>query len=239
MTDMTIDSQDIPAGRTYEYRARLEQDNVGAVDSPRDYDGNAAILVLSHRRYDLPNEDDTGRLGEALEHGGLNLAARYLSTFHDAVVVPVWGYEHGALALSAGRRVGAFGDPWDSGLAGLAYCRRSWARKNLRAPSAGETLDDVIERAISVEVDQYSAWLQGDVFGWIAERRIIADDDQGDKDGWEQIESVWGYIGNDREYALGEAVSVCESRRTEDDGDDAEIDDLRAAELNSGAILGT
>lgn len=230
--DMTIDSQDVPAGRTYEYRARLELDPYGDTDSPRDNDGNAAILVLSWSRYNLPNEDDTGRLDEAFERGGLRLAARYLAVAHDAVVVPVWGYEHGQLALSAGKRVGAFSDPWDSGLAGLAYCRRSWARENLRAPSAGETLDDVIEQAIRAEVTYYDAWQQGDVFGWIAERRVITAEDEQDSDAWEQIESVWGYIGDDREHTLGEAVEACERQRAEDDGDASEIDDLRRAELN-------
>ena len=32
--------------------------------------------------------------------GGWRLAARYLSVWHDAVVVPVWGYAHGDLALA-------------------------------------------------------------------------------------------------------------------------------------------
>lgn len=234
MSDMTIDSQNVPVGRVYEYRARLELDPYGNTDtdSPRDNDGNAALLVLSHRRYELPNEDDTGRLSEAFERGGLRLAARYLTVFHDAVVVPVWGYEHGQLALSAGKRVGAFSDPWDSGLAGLAYCRRSWARENLRGPGANETLDDVIEQAIHAEVTQYDAWAQGDIFGWVAERRVITEGAAPDES-WEQIESVWGYIGDDREYALGEAVETCERQRTEDDGDEAEIDELRQAELGA------
>lgn len=228
---LTIDTQDIPDGRTYEYRARLEWEESGMVDSPRDDECNGARLVLSHRNYNLPNEDDTGQLAEAAERGGYRLAARYLSVVHDAVVVPVWGYDHGTLTFRAGTRIGAYADQWDSGLAGLAYCTREWARDNLTVPE-GQTLDDVIASMIAGEVQRYSDWGSGDVFGYIAERRVIVDeDDRDDDDDWEHIDSCWGFIGDDREYAMGEAVAACESQRAEDDADETEIDDMRMAEV--------
>lgn len=232
--EYTIDTADVAAGRTWEYRARLQSDPYADVESPRDDEGNAAHLVLSVDRYDLPHEDDTDRLDEAFERGGLALAARYLTVCHDAVVVPVWGYSHGGLTLSAGTRSGAYADMWDSGLAGLAYVRRDWARENLGEPAEHETLDDMIVRVIGGEVDRYDAWANGDVFGAIAERRPVldedSDDDRGEDDEWEEIDAVWGFIGDDREYALGEAVDMCEQQRDEDDSDEIEIDDMRDAE---------
>ena len=227
--DLTIDEQTI-TGTRFEYRARVVADTSGDAESPREW-CNVARLCLSHRRYDLPWEDDTEgeRVREAMDRGGLRLAARYLSIVHDAVVLPVWGYEHGAITFSAGQRVGEYADVWDSGLAGLAYITRDVARAELRDPGEAETLDDVAEKAITGEVETYAAWSRGEAYGWTVERRPVDTDDE-----WEDLDSVWGYIG-ETEYPMSEAVSTAESYRTEDDqataDDAAEIESLRLSEL--------
>jgi hypothetical protein len=236
--DLTVDEQTI-TGERFEYRARVVVDTSGDADSPREWCSNVARLCLSHRRYDLPWEDDTAgeRVQEAMDRGGLRLAARYLSVVHDAVVLPVWGYEHGAITFSAGQRTGAYRDVWDSGLAGLAYITRDVARAELRTPGEGETLDDVAEQAITGEVETYAAWSRGEVYGWIVERRPL--DEYGDADElamWEDLDSVWGYVG-ETEYPMSEAVSTAESYRREDDQeaatDQAETDDAQRTELGS------
>lgn len=240
--DLTVAEQTI-TGTRYEYRARVVQDEHGDVDSPREW-SNVARLCLSHRRYDLPWEDDTTgeRVREAMERGGLRLAARYLSVVHDAVVLPVWGYDHGALTFSAGTRAGAYADVWDSGLAGLAYMPRDVARDELMAPSTAETLDDVAARAITGEVETFAAWSRGDVYGWVVERRPL--DEYGDADvfgDWDELDSCWGYVG-ETEYPLAEALDNADAYRTADDAqatadaqaaadDAAEVESLRLAEL--------
>lgn len=49
------------------------------------------------------------------------------------------------------------------------------------------------------------AWIEGDVWGWISEKRWNPDGDQEDDEGWEGIESVWGYYG--KSHATAEAES--------------------------------
>lgn len=226
---LTVTEQTI-TGTQYEYRARVVHDTDGDTENPRSWD-NVARLCLSHRRYDLPWEDDTTgeRVREAMDRGGLRLAARYLSAVHDAVVLPVWGYEHGGITFRAGTRIGAYADAWDSGLAGLAFITRDVARDELRAPSEGEMIDDVAAQQITAEVETYAAWSRGEVYGWTVERRPVDSDDA-----WGELDSVWGYIG-ETDYPMSEAVSTAETERGIDDqqaADDAEeINSLRLAEL--------
>lgn len=231
----------------YEYRAVVVHDEEPG-DSPREWE-NVASLALAHGRYDLPWEDETPgeRVREACERGGWRLAARYVSAVHDAVVVPVWGYEHGQLTIHGGDRIGQYADEWDSGQCGLAWLTRDRAREELPV-GEGEALDDVAERCIGQEIDTYDAWLRGEVYGWTAERRRLdwAEDDvdQGDDgDGWEHIDSCFGYVGwSETDHCLAEAKAACEAQRAEDDeaeaarlaeiaADEEEIADLMRCEL--------
>lgn len=216
-------------GRAAEYRARVVIDpDPSGVDSPRDDDVNVARLCLDVAHYALPWEDDTAgeRVREAMERGGYRLAARYLSTVHDAVVVPVWGYSHSGLTLTAGPRIGSFSDPWDSGLAGLAYLTRDQAREHLAAPGEGQALDDVAEAAIRAEVTEYDAWARGDVYGYIVDSRSLGGGD------WSERESCWGFIGWG-DYVFQEALAAAESCREADDADAIEIDEMASAELGT------
>jgi hypothetical protein len=230
--DLTVDAQTI-TGTRFEYRARVVLDTSGDAESPREW-CNVARLCLSHKRYDLPWEDDTTgeRVREAMDRGGLRLAARYLSVVHDAVVLPVWGYDHGLMTFTAGSRTGNYADVWDSGLAGLAYVTRDTVRTELRTPGETETADDVAAQAITGEVETYAAWSRGEVYGWVVERRPV--DDEDDDTAWDELDACWGYIG-ETDYPMAEAVSTAERQQFAGDqaaaDDDAETDDLRRTEL--------
>lgn len=52
---------------------------------------------------------------------------------------------------------------------------------------------------------EIQAYVEGDVWGWISEKRWNPDEDQEDDEGWEAIESVWGYYG--KSHATAEAES--------------------------------
>lgn len=127
----------------------------------------------------------------------------------DYLVVPVYAYIHGGIALSVGRG-GQFSDPWDSGTAGFALLDINDAchwfmvdREDFDPAQAYKNLEG--------EIETYNQYLCGDVWGYIVERlnryaKIIGDtvDVNETLDNWEAVESCSGYYGSDT--ALEEAV---------------------------------
>src|SRR5215469_11084127 len=95
-------------------------------ESPHDWELRGADMVLSLRNYDLPND-----AGVDTSESGMNLdeLTVYLKDELGALLVlPVYGYEHSGIALTAGPRRYPFDCPWDSGVAGVAYVTpRIWA----------------------------------------------------------------------------------------------------------------
>lgn len=202
------------------FRVRVVPDD--DAESPREWD-NIATMVLAHNRYNLPREGGYEHvIDEAFERGGYALAARYLSVCHDAVVMPVYGYDHGQLTLRVGD---SYACPWDSALAGLVYMPRSLARAELGDPS-----DDKIRDALRAEVQVYDQYLTGDVYGYIVEREI---------DGvWEDADtfnSCWGLFGAD--YAAAEGIAAMEAIAADITADyladEAEINEMRLAEVGA------
>ena len=153
--------------------------------SPREFD-NLSIMVLFHKRYNLPNEfaidfaDYEGwadmRAGIEAE-GGIN-------------ILPVWGYDHGSLAIAAGDN-NPFTCPWDSGQLGFVFTteeRIEWLGADR----------DRIEEFLKLEVEEYSRYSMGEVYGY----EVF--DDRG-----EVIDSCWGYYG----YADAEAEAKAACQR--------------------------
>lgn len=52
----------------------------------------------------------------------------------------------------------------------------------------------------------YSAWAWGDVYGFIAERAPVDQEDREDSDAWEEIDSCWGFYGDADKSGLSEAA---------------------------------
>jgi hypothetical protein len=179
-------------------------------ESPRHW-SNVGRMVLSHRRYDLPSEDEDA--ARALEHHSPHVVARWLRIFRGAsVVLPVWGYDHGAISFRAGDRLGQYADRWDSGLAGLIFDTPE-TREETGCPP------ELIDEALRGEVSTFSDWSNGMFVGFVIER---LDDPDGeadpDDDGatWTETEdgALWGI--EDQPYARTEARELIESYRPED-----------------------
>ena len=95
----------------------------------------------------------------------------------------VYMYEHGSIALSTSN----FSCPWDSGQLGFIYCLNSTALK--------ESIDlDRLPEILKGEIEIYSQYLNGEVFGFIIE-------------GPGCDNSCWGFYGSDYKDLLAEAKS--------------------------------
>lgn len=164
-----------------------------SAESPRDRgeDCLTTRLVLDHRRYTLANEaDDISPLDY---FGGWDEVEAAIREAYDVVALqPVYGYDHGSLTCSTT----PFSCPWDSGTLGLVFVTRQSMDDGF---GAGEWTDEDVQRSIKAEVEEYAAYLRGEVYGYVVK----------DKDD-ETLDSCWGYIGSDyveqaaREAAEGE-----------------------------------
>lgn len=189
-------------------RARIEYDDSGSAEDPR---GNTPRVEIVTPRHSMDEHTDGAtfeRQHDALYERGLGGAfGRYLKIFHNIEAYPVYKYEHSAVAYS----IRDFGDRWDSGMIGWAYID----------PDA-ETWEGMEPKEIiKTTLEEYTKWRNGEVYGWIVERRVtgrkVYDDDTEDEefDEWVEEEetgyvksrthggydaikmdrSCWGYIG--------------------------------------------
>ena len=115
------------------------------------------------------------------------------------IVLTLWMLDHSGLTVRIGGDGPDVGNPfpedpggWDSGRIGVIYVDRERLEaeygKLITAPKRAKA-----EEVLRAEVDEYSRWLSGDCWGYVIER---PDGSQTD-DGWEEVDSCWGFIGFD------------------------------------------
>jgi len=109
------------------------------------------------------------------------------------VMMPLYLYDHSGLIM----RTGGFSCPWDSGKVGIIYATREEVCKECGEWTA-ESIEQA-ERIMAQEVETYSQYLEGDVWGY----EVV----QKHEDGTEDIlDSCWGFFGDD--FCKEEAMRV-------------------------------
>lgn len=126
-------------------------------ESPRLYD-NVATILTWERNYNSPDENDD-TFEEFAEKHGVDVSQEYnLDSVMDAMreegyyVVPVYALHHGVSHYSTHD----FHDPWDSGVAGIAFCKKQEGLPDN---------DNYLRRIIDREVKTYDAWASGEIYG--------------------------------------------------------------------------
>jgi len=158
--------------------------------SPREW-SNLGRMGCVHRRYRLGDEETSNLLDKLVsECDGWDEVEQLLTDEYDAVVIlPIYMYDHSGIALSTS----PFSCRWDSGRLGLIYATREDLKREYGKQPI--PLEDVIE-ILKGEVSTYSAYVSGDVYGFVVE------DESG-----EQLESCWGFIG-EADYAMTEGLAA-------------------------------
>jgi hypothetical protein len=143
--------------------------------NPREWDNIGTILYVSHR-YTL---GDSKVSSEEIEE---------IASDSDNICLSVYAFMHGpSIALSTSD----FGDKWDSGQCGIIYATKEDIRKNAPDGISNEELVTFAHNVFKAEIQTYSNYLNGDVYGY-----IITNDDTK-----EELESSWGfYSREDCEY---------------------------------------
>jgi len=151
--------------------------------NPREW-GNAATLVCWSRRYTLGDEQPDTDPSEWLDE--------YKAANPDALIMPIYKYEHSGIALSTA----SFDCRWDSGQVG--YAVMSAAKIALGWPLSDMHPTPEAQRAaaaacIEAEIETYSAYLNGDVYGY----QVL------DSEGKLQT-SCYGFYSTEEAMAAGE-----------------------------------
>lgn len=165
-------------------------------------DDTFGTLVLSHKRYELPHEC---AIDEAHYSSLHEIVAALKRSYDAAIVLPVWGYIHSGLFMTAGERTYPFNDCWDAGVLGVIFCTHKRIREEygrLEANTRKKATQLLID-----EVETYSAYYNGDVYGYV----ITAPDGE--------EESCWGYYDFDECKQAAECIvrAVLQARATHQD----------------------
>ena len=128
-----------------------------STDSPRN-DTNIATVLTWERDYDSPDENND-TFEELAEKHGVDTSKKWdLDSIMEAMrkegyyVVPVYALHHGVSHYS----IDDFKDPWDSGVVGIAFCKKQEGLPDN---------DNYLRRIIDREVKTYDAWVNGEIYG--------------------------------------------------------------------------
>ncbi len=151
----------------------------------RDRNGSAVTLF----------QTETGRT----DFRSMEIIERYLRVARGAVVVlPLQLYDHSGLSMRASSSPHPFDQAgWDTTMCGFIYTTAERCAElcgtakdgGLYAPDDwNATPEEWLAKQLRAEVDEYSAWLSGEVYFWLVR------DEKG-----EVVDSCGGYVGSDSE----------------------------------------
>lgn len=157
-------------------------------------DADSSIEEIEDRVQDVENYfyryEQPTRLAE-------RIATQYLAQRREQalddnyVLLPVYMYEHGNIALSTS----SFSCPWDSGQVGYIY-----VSKEKVVEEYGDWTAETVAQATKLlegEVETYSQYLNGEVYGYVIEDGGGEETEEG---------SCWGFYGMD--YCIEEAKGM-------------------------------
>jgi len=148
---------------------------------PREWD-NFGTMVCCHSRYNLGDEQASPE------------EIKKLMERKDVEYLPLYLLDHGGLWMNTSGF--SYVDPqgWDWGMVGIIYVTHERIKQEY-----GEVNQETIRRALEVlegEVKTYSAYLQGEVYGFQIRR----------EDSYEIVDSCYGYY--EQERALEDAKKI-------------------------------
>ena len=128
-----------------------------STDTPRN-NANVATILTWEMDYDSPDENPDTFEEFAEKHGVDVFKPWNLDDVLEAMrkegyyAVPVYALHHGVSHYS----IDKFHDKWDSGVAGIAFCKKQEGLPDN---------DDYLRRIIDREVKTYDAWVNGEIYG--------------------------------------------------------------------------
>lgn len=167
-------------------------------ESPRSWD-NLGTMICGHRRYTLGDDhsftDGRDFMIDLLgldEESQLDIDALLARAQKTHIILPVYLYDHSGLAMNTT----GFHCPWDSGQVGFIYVSLEDIRREYTVQRVSRQLRAKVAAQLASEVETYSDFLAGNVYGYVIE-----------EDG-DVTDSCWGFVGDYDGYCLQEARSA-------------------------------
>jgi hypothetical protein len=158
-------------------KLRVVQDSCG--EDPRGWD-NLGTMVCFHNRYNLGDKHSY----DADDYSGWEEMKKAIlkEEGRGTVILPLYLYDHSGISMSTG----AFSCRWDSGQVGFILANKKSILAEFGGKIVTKKLRERIEGILEGEVETYTKYLEGDVYGFVIE------DEEG-----EHIDSCYGFYGTD------------------------------------------
>ena len=170
---------------------------------PREWD-NLSKFVLSHKRYNLPNELN---INFDNFEGWAEIEEYLKNEFKAVLIYTVRGYDHSGFSISLNTDY-PFNDYWDSGQLGFICVLEEDIKKEYGKLTKKNI--KIAEKCLKAEFETYKNYIEGDVYGFEVikinpiKKRIITEYQDGKKDikdfettEEEVLDSCWGYYGEE------------------------------------------
>lgn len=198
------------------YFAQIVQDDEPG-ESPREWD-NLGVMVCWHRNYNLG--DFTDRRNHGKEGYFFCDPSDFLEWYKEnkkdvTVILPLFLYDHSGISMSVGRNY-PYNDPWDSGQVGFIFAPREAVLKEYSVKRVSAAIRAKVEKILLQEVETYDQYLRGDVYGYQLFRIDNPDEFDPDNDDpvdyGEEIDSCWGYYGDDWKGEVDSLIAYYEEQ---------------------------
>lgn len=157
---------------------RLKLVHDSSPESPRNWD-NLGTMICFHKRYDLGDKhnyssDDYNSWEE--------MKQAIIKEENPAVILPLYMYDHSGISISTT----PFSCRWDSGQIGFILVSKKKVLEEFGGKIVTAKLKERIEKILEGEVETYSQYVEGDVYGF----QIVDEDDN-------IVDSCYGFYGSD------------------------------------------
>lgn len=155
-------------------------------ESPREWDNLGTMLYVTGSRHMLGDRSAT--LDEMEE----------IANRSDVISLPVYAYIHSGIVMNTT----GYSCRWDSGQTGIIYAERSKILEEYGCKRISPQLRSTVEAILRGEVETYSKYVSGEVYGFVIE----------DASG-EELDSCWGFF--EEAECEAEARSIAEGLKTQ------------------------
>lgn len=166
---------------------KIEIWNDDGYESPREWD-NLGRMGCVHRRYSLGDDEASKYLESVTDYNDSwdeceKQMKKEAIEFGDpiALILPLSLYDHSGISMSVGTSRG-----WDCGVVGFIWVTRKDLQREFKCKNITKKILERAEQVLRSEVETYSQYLEGDVWGFTIE------DEYG-----ELVDSCGGFYGQD------------------------------------------
>lgn len=164
-------------------------------ESPRSWD-NLGTMICFHRRYSLGDKHDYN----SNDYSGWDeMEEAIIKNENVAVILPLYLYDHGGITISTS----SFSCRWDSAQIGFIFVSKEKLRKEYNTKRITKGIIVKATNVLEGEVETYDQYLTGEVYGYRVSKISVCNEGHEHS---EEVDSCWGYYGEDSVNEEGNSV---------------------------------